>query len=415
MKRVVIIGGGIVGLTTAWSLHKRGVPEITIVDGAPGPNGASIVNAGWICPAHSDPVPAPGLVGASMKWMLHSDSPLYIRPNPRDLDLTKWLFAFWRSCNAAAYSHGLEALGELNRLTFAGFDEMASSGVQFQMQRAGLLCAFINPRNLDNELKHLEHYEQFGVKLPTALWGKAAREVEPRLSDAVNGACLIETERHVRPDTLTSGLIDWLSERNVDFRWQQSAIGFTQAAGKVVAIETTAESIPADAVVIAAGARSGQIAKSLGCALPIQGGKGYAIDYDAPSAEISHPISLYEAHMAMTPMGAWTRLAGTMELSGINAVVRKERVAALARGANRFIRGWPAEVGDGRVSSGLRPMTPDGLPIIDLVATAPNVAINTGHQMLGLTLAPASAEALADFMLTGARPAVLDPFTIHRF
>jgi D-amino-acid dehydrogenase len=415
MRRVVIIGGGIIGLSTAYALYKQGVPEITIVDAAEGPNGASIVNAGWICPAHSDPVPAPGLIGKSMRWMLHSDSPLYIKPSVRDPDLAKWLFSFWRSCNQKDYDHAIAALAALNQTTFPLFDDYTANDVRFQMERVGLLCAFLNPRNLEHELEHIEHYKMFSLALPEAKWGQDARDLEPALSDSVNGSFLIEGERHIRPDTLTTGLIDWLDERAVDFRWNTRVTGFDAGGKGVTAVQIDGGPIAADAVVIAAGARTGLIVKQLGMPLPIQGGKGYSIDYDTPPTQISHPISLFEARMAMTPMGAWTRLAGTMELSGINMVVRQERVAALARGASRFIRNWSPEVGTGRVSGGLRPMTPDGMPIIDLLPGYSNVAVNTGHQMLGLTLGPASGALLADLLLSGKRDPVLEPFAASRF
>jgi D-amino-acid dehydrogenase len=411
----VIIGGGIIGLSTAYALHKQGVPEITIVDAEASPNGASIVNAGWICPAHSDPVPAPGLVGKSMRWMLHSDSPLYIKPSFRDPDLAKWLFAFWRSCNKPAYDHAIAALAALNRTTFPLFDEYTANGVRFQMERMGLLCAFVNPRNLEHELAHVDKYKMFSISLPEVKWGKDARELEQALSDSVNGAFLIDGERHIRPDTLTTGLIDWLDERAVDFRWNTRVTGFDSGSSGVTAVQTDAGPLATDAVVIAAGARSGRLAKRCGVPLPIQGGKGYSIDYDTPPTQISHPISLYEARMAMTPMGAWTRLAGTMELSGINTIVRQERVAALTRGAARFIRNWSPDVGSGRIGSGLRPITPDGMPIIDLLPGTSNVAVNTGHQMLGLTMGPASAVLLADLLLTGKRNPILEPFQANRF
>jgi len=416
MRRIVVVGGGVVGLNTAWALQRAGVPEITVVDSAAAPNGASIVNAGWIVPIHSTPVPAPGLVGQSLKWMVHADSPLYIKPNLRDPDLARWLFAFWRACNQRNYDHAVAALSELNRTTLALFDELAADGVRFQMEKAGLLMAFINPRNLEHELGHLERYKLLSGTVPKALWGAEARALEPALSDAVNGAFLIETERHIRPDTLTDGLIEWLGERNVDLRWNTRIAGL-EADGQAVQrlITDGGESILADAVVIAAGARTSALTSQVGIKLPIQGGKGYSIDYATPPTQISHPISLFEAHMAMTPMGAWTRLAGTMELSGINTVVRPKRVAALAKGASQFIRNWPAEVGAGKIGSGLRPMTPDGMPIIDLLPGFGNVAVNTGHQMLGVVLAPASGVALADFLVNGRRPEVLEPFRADRF
>lgn len=415
MQRVAIVGGGIIGLSLAYALRQRGVPEVTIIDQAAAPNGASIVNAGWITPAHSEPVASPGLVGQSIRWMLHQDSPLYIRPNLRDRDLAQWLFQFWRACNPTNYAHAIASIGELNRQTMQGFDEMAANGVSFQMAAAGLLCAFINPRNLEEELHHLETFKAFGIEIPEALWGTAARDLEPGLSDAVNGAFLVSSERHIRPNSLTDGLMTWLAANNVAMLWNRTVQGVAVEGERASGVVTDQGTVAADAVVIAAGARSGYLTRPLGVRIPLQAGKGYMVDYENPPTEISHPISLYEASMAVTPMWQWTRLAGTMELSGINTTVRRARVDALGRGASRFLRNWPAEIGAGRVSSGLRPMTPDGMPIIDLLPGYRNVALSTGHQMLGLTLAPASGSTLADFLISGAKAEVLEPFAISRF
>jgi len=415
VRKVVIVGGGVIGLSTAYALQRQGVPEVTVIDAESAPHGASVVNAGWITPTLSDPVGAPGLIWPSLKGMLKADSPLYIKPDPRDVDLMKWLIGFMRACTQKSFDHAVASLTALNSTTMAEFDALIANGVRVKTEKAGLLMAFLEPRNAETHLAFMEKYGKFGLQPAKVLWGKEARDLEPGLADSVNGAIHIESERHLRPDTLTNGLIEWLSERNVDLRWKIGFTGFAMDGGKVVGVNTTGGTIAADAVVIAAGAKSGQLAKQLGVTLPIQGGKGYSLDYETPPTELSHPLSLYEAHMAVTPMGTRIRLAGTMEFSGINTIVRKERVAALARGASRYIRNWPAAVGTGTVGSGLRPMTPDGMPIIDQLPGHPNVTINTGHQMLGLTLAPVSGSTLAEYIVSGKRPEVLEPFKATRF
>jgi D-amino-acid dehydrogenase len=414
MRHVLIIGSGIIGLSTAYALSQRGAPEITLLDAAGGPNGASVVNAGWITSMHSEPVGAPGMTRQALRWMLRPDSPLYIRPAITDLEFMRWLFRFWRNLNDAHFSHAMAALIALNRDTPAHFDRYVAAGVKFELYRAGLLLAFLERTNLEKNRAHLERYSEFSFVPPTVYLGAEARDLEPGLSNAVAGVMHIEAERHLRPDTLTSGLIEWLSERGVRLVHDTIA-GFEMSAGTVTAVKGATTRYAADAVVIAAGAYSGRVARLAGRSLPIQAGKGYAIDYERPPTELTHPLSLYEPKMAVTPMGAWTRLAGTMELSGINTVVRQPRVQALARGAAKFIRNWPAEVGGGTVGSGMRPMTPDGMPIIGAVPGVRNLYISTGHQMLGLGLAPASAHELAELILTGRTPPVLEPFSAKRY
>ncbi|MDQ2683939.1 MAG: FAD-dependent oxidoreductase [Chloroflexota bacterium] len=416
MKHVVIIGGGLIGLSTAYSLQQRGVEQVTILEEADGPHGASLVHAGWISPGHSDPVPAPGLVRQSMKWMMRSDSPLYIRPGAMaDPDFARWMYRFWRACNSRNQLHAIASMSALNSKTFPLFEAYLANGINFEMHKVGLLSVFLNANNIDRELKHVALYEKFGIKTPTPLLGNDAREFEPSLSDQVGGVFLIETERHIRPETLTNALVQWVTDHNVDLRTRTKVTGLEIHGGKVCAVQTTAGKVEADAVVIAAGARSGEISRMAGVKLPIQGGKGYSIDYTDPPTTPLRPMSIYEARMAITPTSGYVRLAGTMELSGINTVVRQERVAALARGAGIYLHGWDGKVGDGKVGSGLRPMTPDGMPIIGPVPGVRNLSISSGHQMLGVTLSAASGDALAEEIVTGKPQEVLEPFRAERF
>ena len=413
MQHVAIIGSGVIGLSTAFALRARGVPRITVLEGGPGASGASLVNAGYVCPGHSDPVPSPGLIGRSARWMLRSDSPLYIKPT-LDPGFLRWLVAFWRSCTAHRYAAGLDAMAALNADTYRLFDAYAEAGVRFTMSRDGLLLAYLGARAMEAELRHLEHHPGLFGSAPRALWGSEARAFEPGLSDAVNGVVWLANERHVVPSTLMAGLAEWLAERGVEIRSGTPVTGIAAPGGRVC-LHMNGDRLEADAVVVAAGARSGAVTRMLGVPMPIQAGKGYSLDYAAPPGPIGRPISLAEASMAVTPMAGGVRLAGTMELSGINTTVRQERVAALARGASLFLAGWPASTDGAVIGSGLRPMTPDGLPVIGMLPGHRNVAISTGHGMLGLTMAPATAEALADTLLTGRPPDVLAPFSPTRF
>lgn len=413
MTHVVVIGGGVIGMTTAYALQKRGC-SVTVLDSATPGKAASDVNAGWVCPSLSDPVPSPGLVRTSLKWMLKSDSPLYIRPtaNPQML---RWLVGFWRHCNANDYRAGLEATSELNKRTFAQYDELSVDGVQFEQHRDGILFAYIDPRHLEADLKGLEPLANFGVKVPKPLWGDAVHELEPALADVITGGYWMEEERHVRPDSLMSGLVEWLSERMVDIRPDTPVLGITHHNGRVTAVKVPGGAIECDHAVIASGAWSGEVAKLAGAKVPMTGGKGYCIDFTPPPHPVRHALYLHEARVAVTPMEGMVRLGGTMELSGINSRIRPERVRAITRTGGACLRDWPTEPGHHRVGYGHRPLTPDGLPVIGMLPGFTNLSISSGHAMLGVTLAPATADALSDLVMTGKRPDVLRPFDPKRF
>jgi D-amino-acid dehydrogenase len=413
LPRTVIIGAGVIGLNLAFALERRGW-EVTLVEARSPGYGASAVNAGWIVPSHAGPVPAPGLVRTSMQWMLHSDSPLYIQPR-LDREMVRWLIAFWRNCNATAHQAGFRANAELNRRTLALYDELTAAGVEFEQHKTGVLFAYASPDALEHELKEMEPLRAFGIDLPAPMWGDDLRAFEPGLAERVVGGFWMSEERHVRPDSLTGGLVRYLTNRGVEIKTETAVTGFDIGKDKVAAVRTADGTIPADAVVIAAGSWSGEVAKLAGCRAPIQAGKGYSLDYSPSPTDIRHALYLHGARVAATPMVGMTRLAGTMEFSGINERIRPERVAAIARTASTWLRNWPADPAVAKVGSGLRPMTPDGLPMIGLLPGFSNLAIASGHAMLGLTLAPATADALADLLTTGQPPEVLQPFAPDRF
>ena len=412
-RQVVIVGGGVIGLCTAWALVKRGC-EVTVLDaGAPG-GGASAGNAGWVVPSMSGPVPGPGVVATSLKWMLHADSPLYIKPRP-DPALARWLLAFWRRSNARDYRAGLDATMALNAPTMALFDELRADGVAFEMHAAGLLCPYLDERALAHDLRDIEPLASFGYPTPPLLASDAIRELEPALTDDVIGGFFLPQERHLRPDSLCAGLVDWLAAHGATIHANTPATGFERTGPRATAVVTPRGKIEAEAILLATGAWLGRTARLAGLKLPIQAGKGYHLDYAPPPRPIQRPLSLHEARVAVTPLDGFVRLAGTMEFSGLNRRIYPARIAAIARAGRRYLRDWPTETTVAATWTGMRPMTPDGLPVIGLAPGFANLALAGGHAMLGVTLAPATAEAVADLLTSGHPPDVLQPFSPLRW
>ncbi len=413
MSRVLIVGGGVIGLCSAFALQRAGWDVVVLDAGTPGA-GASSVNAGWIVPSMSAPVPAPGLVRTSLRWMLRPDSPLYIRPQA-DLDLVRWLVAFWRHCNPRDHLAGLQATAELNRQTMALYDELAAAGVTFERHHTGVLFAYRSPAELEHDLRALESLKAFGLNLPEPVWGTALRDLEPALTEAATGGYWLQGEQYVMPDSLSSGLVEFLAARNVEIRANTAVTGFERDGQRVRAVRTVNDRIEVDAVVIAAGVWSARVAQMAGVRVPIQGGKGYSLDYAPPPSCVRHALYLHEVRVAVTPLNGLVRLAGTMEFSGLNDRIHPKRAAAIARAGATYLRDWPTDPKAARISSGLRPMTPDGLPIIGFVPGFRNLVIATGHAMLGVTLAPATAEAVANLLSDGRVPEQIRPFSAARF
>jgi D-amino-acid dehydrogenase len=412
-NRVVVIGAGIVGLSTAYALDKRGW-RVTVVEARSPGYGASRVNAARICPSHADPVPAPGLVRQSLKWMRRSDSPLYIQPRPSP-DMARFLLTFWRHCNQRCFDAGTEAMIALSRNALELFDEMRASGVSFEEQRAGTLHLYESRERLEHSLRELEPFVELGMDISGPILADDLRELEPSLTEHITGGYWVKEDRQVRPDTLTRGLVDYLKNRGVDIRSGTAVAGFDIAGERVTDVRFERGRLETDAVVIAAGSWSPELARMAHRRLPVQAGKGYALDYTPPPVEIRHNLSVDAGRYAVAPFEGTTRLAGTMEFSGINERIRPERVEAIVRSAARTFRGWPTDLRIPMIGSGLRPMSADGLPIIGWMPGYRNLAVATGHGMLGLTMGPSTADALAEMMSEQTMPDVLKPFDPGRF
>ncbi len=422
MSRTVVIGAGVIGLACAYELRRRG-DEVIVLDRIGPGAAASAGNTGWIVPSFSGPVPAPGLVGQSVRWMLSSDSPLYVKPR-LDPGFLLWLWAFWKYCTKSAYEAGLDAVAALNTQTMALYDALAADGVRFEMHCQGVLFAFLGRAALEHVGADLERMRRYGYEPAETLTAHEVRDLEPLLSANVIGGIVAGRERHVRPESLVAGFVERLSALGVDLRGGTEVTGFRRrgpmstsdrrAAGGIGAVETSTGAIDTDRVVVAAGAWSGQLVRHLGFRLPLQAGKGYSITLEQPDAQLGRPLYLDEARVAVSNFDGALRLAGTMELSGLNAGLNARRVGAIRRSADRYLVGWRRALGE-RVWVGMRPLTPDGLPVIGAVPGADNVYLATGHGMLGVTLAPATAVALAELMVTGRRSAALSPFDPARF
>jgi D-amino-acid dehydrogenase len=420
VKQVVVVGGGVIGLCTAFALERRGVP-VTVIDAGPVECAASHVNAGWVVPTLAEPVPAPGLIATSLRWMLRSDSPLYIKPR-LDPAFLRWTLRFWRACNARAYRAGTEATATLGARALALYDEMRAAGVEYEEHRDGILFAYRSPEVLAHDYAALEPARQAGFAFSPILDGDALRRLEPGLSEAVNGGFLLPDDRSLRPDSLVRGLTAYLERRGVDVRRGTPVSGIETSGRAATAVFVGGERVPAEAVVVAAGAWTPRLLAPLRVKLPIEAGKGYSIDLAPPPplpAPMRRPLYLHETRVAVTPLDGMIRLAGTMEFSGLNHHIRPERVAAIARSAGWAIAGWPGQTptaGPGvKVWTGPRPMTPDGLPAIGRVPGYRNLAVSSGHAMLGVTLAPVTGEAVAELLTTGRAPEEIAPFDPARF
>jgi D-amino-acid dehydrogenase len=397
--RVVVIGGGVVGLACAYRLASVGC-EVRLLEARTVGSAASHGNAAKIALAESGPVPAPGVLMQGLRWMLKPDSPLYIKPSIAP-SFVKFMTTMARHCTARDYRFGLETHLRLAADANDLFDEYISDGIDFEMHQAGALLAFETAERYREHCASLEIFERFGLTAHR-LDADGVRATEPALSSRIQHGLYFASDRQIEPDSLTRGLVKRCQELGVGIRENTRIRHFQRRGATVIGVVTKdGELIVADQLVLAAGVWSGPLSKELGAPMPIRPGKGYSIDYQPAPITLRTSVTLEDARVAVTPLDGMIRLAGTMEFGGFDESINSKRVAAIRRAAQQNFVGWNNPAGAAAPWAGLRPMTPDGLPVIGKLGHLDNAYIASGHGMLGLTLAPGTAEVLTDLITTG--------------
>lgn len=397
---VLVIGGGVIGVCSAYFLARDGF-DVTLVDKDDVCAGSSYGNAGLIVPSHSVPLAAPGVLWQGLKWMLDPESPFYIKPR-LDRDLLAWLWRFRGACSAERVARAIPVLRGLHYASLGLYRELAAlDGAGGGFEQRGVLAVFRTARGYDDALHEARLLESHGLPCKP-LDGAAAQALEPALAPDVAGALLFPDDAHLVPAAFVTGLARVAESLGVRVRRATEVLGFETAGRRIRAVDTTRGRIEADQVVLAAGSWSPGLARPLGLALPIQAAKGYSLTFARPPHGPALPLLLGEARFAVTPMGETLRFAGTLELAGLDLSINRRRVAAIARGAARYLRDV-----DGlrllEIWRGLRPCTPDGLPVIGRAARYENLVLATGHAMIGVSLGPVTGKLVAQ-VAAGAPP-----------
>ncbi|MGH8249037.1 MAG: NAD(P)/FAD-dependent oxidoreductase [Gammaproteobacteria bacterium] len=411
---VVIIGGGVIGVCTAYYLAERG-RQVTLVEQGDIASGCSYGNAGLIVPSHCIPLPAPGVMASGLKWLLDAESPFYIKPR-FDLNLFTWLFQFAAAATEQRVRQAIPVLRDLAYDSRTLWDELAGQ-VDCAYEQRGLLVLYLTGSGLKRGIREAQIVERNGVPAQV-LDAAAVRDMEACVRPEVVGGVYYPDDAHVTPDRFVRGLAQLAERKGADIRATTEVLQLETSGRKVVKVKTTRGDFQPKQVILAAGSWSPCLVRDLHIHLPSQPAKGYSVTVRRPAAAPTIPLDLGEAWVIATPMissaGLVLRLAGTLELAGFDQTINQRRVNAIRRAAHRYLVGT-----DGletlEIWRGLRPCTPDGLPIIGRVQSFDNVIIATGHGMLGMSLGPVTGRLVSQ-LVCGERPDIdLTPLRVGRF
>lgn len=405
--RVCVIGGGAVGLCAAEALAARGC-EVTVLERDRCGAGASAGNAGWITPSLAAPVPAPGVIATSLRWLVDPSGPLWIRPSlsPALLD---WIARFILNCRRPAYDRGLAALQLAAARAGRAFDALADRGVEFERHHEPLLFPAFDPAELEFLIHAIDELHRGGSSQSLEqVSAEELRGLEPALGPDLIGGIIAHSEGRVRPERLTAGVHRALIARGAEVIEGIPVTRLVRDHTEWVA-ETPTGPRRAQAVVIAGGVDSARLLAAHGLRLPIVAAKGYSRTYALDPSGPKQPLYLEEPKVAISVYEEGVRVSGTLELGARGLSLSARRLQAITAAAQRALPGWqmPPQPRDW---AGMRSLSPDGLPYIGPVPGLPGVHLATAHATLGITLAPLTGELLAAMLLDGARDELVSAF-----
>lgn len=399
--KVVVVGAGVIGLCTAWSLTNDGHEVAVLSEGPEGADSASCGNSGIIVPSHFVPLAAPGMIGTGLRMMLRRDSPFRIVARA-DLDLLKWCRLFQKNCSQDNVERGAPVLRDLHMASRQLFLEFAREfGNDFGLETKGMLMLCKTEHGLTEEAETASQAQRLGLQAKV-LDSEGVAKLDPGLRYDVLGGVHFADDAHLAPHIFLRSLRRELTARGVTFKWSQATFGL-QLSGNVAVPSTIGHE--GDHFVLAAGSWTGRLTHPLGLKLPLQPGKGMHVSLVRPERSPGIACLLKEARIAVTPMDGGVRFGGTMELGEWRMEPDTVRRGAMVRNIGDYLPDYAGADFDASPTwTGLRPCSPDGLPYIGRTRFATNVSIATGHGMMGLSLGPVTGRLVSDELAGKAQP-----------
>ncbi len=409
---ILIIGGGIIGVSAAYFLSRQGI-KVMLIEKGDICAGSSYGNAGLICPCLSIPIPAPGVLTQGLKWLLNPESPFYIKPR-LNADLLRWLWLFQAHSNKQALHRAIPLLRDMQRSSLQLFrDLIKREKLSCHFEQVGGLTLFKTERGLAHGRDEVEEMQDFGLDMEL-LDGDALRELEPLIRPDIIGGIHCKEDAHLDPALFVSDLAKVAQANGAKLLTQTEVLGFETVGSRVITVNTTRGVFHPGQVVLAAGAWSTPIAQQLGIKFLMQPAKGYSITIKKPAKMPKRYFYLGEAKVAVTPIGSDLRFAGTLELTGLDLAINQRRVDAILQAGKNYLNGIDFD-DTPEIWSGLRPCPPDGLPYIGRSRAINNLIVATGHAMLGVAMGPITGKLVTQIVREEEPELALTAFDVDRF
>jgi len=397
MSKIGIIGGGIIGLSSAYYLTKAG-HQVTIIEQSYLKDGCSFGNAGMIVPSHIIPLAAPGMISKGIRWMFNSTSPFYVKPRLSS-DLIKWGYQFYRHATKEHVTKSIPALKELSLFSKARYQQLAKElPFDFGYHERGLLMLYQTKETEHEEAETANIANDHGIEA-RILSAEEVQKLEPDVKVSVRGGVYFPGDAHITPQALVTQLIKFLKDKGVVFLKNTVVNDFVVEQGKIKSVLTSNGEHIFDEVVIATGSWSGKVAAKLKLSLPMQAGKGYSFLLHNVEKNIRIPSIFLESRVAVTPMGTTLRFGGTMEITGVDHSISMNRVKGIVDSIPRYYPEMKVAIPEvDKIWHGLRPCSPDGLPYIGRSREIKNLVMATGHSMMGLSLGPGTGKLVSEII-----------------
>ncbi|AXT85983.1 amino acid dehydrogenase [Aeromicrobium sp. A1-2] len=406
-RHVVVIGAGMVGLSTAWHLQSDGV-RVTVLDRSGVAAGSSWGNAGWLAPALTLPLPDPAILASGVRDTLKSSSPVYVpfSANPR---LLRFLAGFARHCTPTKWHSAMSVYSQINRLGLAAFDELADGGVAEPTHEAQpFLAGFATEADRETLVAEFRHVvEAGGATDYDLLTGHEIKQLEPSLGDGVTSGLALHGQRFINPGRYVHSLAESVRARGGEIIGGVRVRDVKDLGSAGVEVLTDGASVHADTAVLATGAWLGDLGRRHGVKKIVQAGRGYSFTVQ-PTHMPKNPVYFPSQRVACTPLGDGFRVAGMMEFRSPEDPLDPRRVNAIIDAVRPMLTGvdWDARTDEW---VGSRPCTADGLPLIG-ATRSPRVFVSGGHGMWGIVLGPLSGRLLAQQITRGERHPLMQSF-----